>query len=38
MLVIGPDALTIHNLSLTGDKRFEDNEAFLKKLRASLRE
>jgi len=33
MLVIGPDVLAIHHLSLTDDKRFEDNEAFLKRLK-----
>lgn len=33
MLVLGPDVLAIHHLSMTNDERFEDNEEFLKRLR-----
>ncbi|MEM3448161.1 MAG: hypothetical protein QXP38_04675 [Nitrososphaerota archaeon] len=33
MLVLGPDVLTIHHLSMTDDERFDDNEGLLKRLR-----
>jgi len=33
VLVLGPDVLTIHHLSMTDDERFDDNEGLLKRLR-----
>ncbi len=37
MLVIDPDVLVIHHLSLVEDERYAENEAFLKKLRGTIK-